>query len=595
MKLLRSTFIAFCAASSASAFAPQFASHSKSLSNASYQRKQSTSTTSLFVGIHEQPASQFSEEDIRREEMFVQVLKEVGMAKEYLSYLVEESNGGDASESTEEEGGASLGEVLAEKAAAGEVELFGGGGDAASTAETPKEAVYQPALRTDLGSTVLLSGTADASLLTILNNNFFGAENVPNFDFGIIRALVEDPARAKKQAISREARYSGLLDKLVIEPASSGSVLPTKEELTGATSWIVQLTSKEASAMLPKIAESAKASAELKNLVVLVTGSSSGSVEGWDAVVDASGDGEAFTCTLLAVGELYAGGKEGGFYHVGPLGDDALAPSTSEAPKLSSKMAYQLLGHALALESTSNTALTAYEYPPAVLEAIVSPYGEGDFANRDDDGNELPDEFKDIKMESRMIQAMREVGFTQVMELDVLAGKGISALKKYIENPPNKENAFTKVKSARDLEDEKIMAMLDEEIAKSEAQKKAEADAKKKIEVEGIAKEWSIKEYSLQMLGGDLDESVSEKDFMISNWDKALAEAEATWERINSEEYISEQERLKKNKVNSENKLFWDGMPSMLRKKREKMVEKVKQQYMDLLSEEDLERIILNE
>jgi hypothetical protein len=32
-----------------------------------------------------------------------------------------------------------------------------------------------------------------------------------------------------------------------------------------------------------------------------------------------------------------------------------------------------------------------------------------------------------------------------------------------------------------------------------------------------------------------------------------------------------------------------------LRKKREKMVEKVKKQYMDLLSEEELEAIILSE
>jgi hypothetical protein len=44
-----------------------------------------------------------------------------------------------------------------------------------------------------------------------------------------------------------------------------------------------------------------------------------------------------------------------------------------------------------------------------------------------------------------------------------------------------------------------------------------------------------------------------------------------------------------------ENKLFWNGMDPLLRKKREKMVEKVKKQYMDLLSEEELEAIILGE
>ena len=113
--------------------------------------------------------------------------------------------------------------------------------------------------------------------------------------------------------------------------------------------------------------------------------------------------------------------------------------------------------------------------------------------------------------------------------------------------------------------------------------------------MEGIAKEWAIKEYTLRMLGGDLDSSVSEKDFMISAWDEALREAEKTYELIHSEGYIKEREMLDKAKAGSENKLFWDGMPPTLRKKREKMVENVKRQYMDLLSEEELERIILNE
>mmetsp|Transcript_16981 Transcript_16981/g.26643 ORF Transcript_16981/g.26643 Transcript_16981/m.26643 type:complete len:99 (-) Transcript_16981:282-578(-) len=97
------------------------------------------------------------------------------------------------------------------------------------------------------------------------------------------------------------------------------------------------------------------------------------------------------------------------------------------------------------------------------------------------------------------------------------------------------------------------------------------------------------------MIGGDLDDSISEEDFMESSRDEALAEGERTYERINSEDYIKEQERVEKAKLNVENKLFWDGMPPVLRKKREKMVEKVKRQYMDLLSEEDLERIILND
>ena len=346
------------------------------------------------------------------------------MAKEYLDWLIDESGAGDApEEGADESGGPTMGEVLASQAAAGEVELLGGGGmmDAPSTSsEAPKETQYKPSLRSDLGTTVLLSGTADASLLNILNNNFFGQENVPNFEFGTIRALVDDMASAKKRAISREARYSGLLDKLVIEP-NEGNVLPKATELSGVGSWIVQIPAGDAGSLMPQIAELAKGSDELKNVVVLVTGSASTAttVDGWDSVVGASADGEAFKCTVLAVGELYEGGKGGGFYHVGKLADGA------PTAKINTKKAYQLVAHALSLDCTANEALTAFEYSPEAIEAVGSPYAEGELAVRDDDGNEIVDEFKDIKMEGRMVQACREVGFTPLVELDVMVGKGL--------------------------------------------------------------------------------------------------------------------------------------------------------------------------
>jgi len=521
--------------------------------------------------------------------MFIQVMREVNTAKEYLNWLVEESG---ASAEDEGEGGKTLGDVIADTAAGGEVELFGGGGDAPPASEK-KETVYQPAMRNDLGSTVLLTGTVDATILNILNNNFWGQDSVPNFEFTTIKALVDNVPAAKKKAISREARYGGLLDKLSIEEASG--TLPSTEELAGVSSWIVQLSSEEAGATLPKIADLAKGSADLNNIVVLVT-SASGEVEGWDAVEAASLGGDAFKCTLLSVGEIYDGGKEGGFYHVGPVGEESPMVTPESPPKLTRKKAYQLAAHALALDCTVGKALTAYEYPLSAMQAVATPYLEGELAIRDDDGEEVVDEMKDVKMEGRVIQAVREAGFTQVMELDVLVGKGLEAYKEYIANPPvPRETSWSEKKTARDEEDKRILALLEAETAKSEAKKKAEAEEARRIEVEGIANEWAIKEYTLRMLGGDLDDSVSEKDFVISSREEALAEAERTYERIRSDEYIKEKKKEEKAKAGSENKLFWDGMPPTLRKKREVMVEKVKRQYMDLLSEEDLERIILSE
>merc|ERR1712127_29573 len=234
-------------------------------------------------------------------------------------------------------------------------------------------------------------------------------------------------------------------------------------------------------------------------------------------------------------------------------------------------------------------------YTASAMEAVASPFAEGEYTVQDEDGKEVPDEFGDVKMEGRVIQAMREVPMTQLSEMDVLVDKGLAAYKEYTANPPKRETSFTKRRSKRDEEDERIMAILEAETAKSDEKKKIKAEEQRKIEVEGIAKEWAIKEYSLRMLGGDLDQSMTENEFMVASKEEGLAEAEKTYERITSEDYIKQQKRMEKEKVNSENKLFWDGMPPMLRKKREKMVEKVKKQYMDLLSEEDLERIVLSE
>jgi hypothetical protein len=438
----------------------------------------------------------------KRELAFQQVLKEVGMVKEYLSWLITSSSASDGSSSgggSDSENAATFGEVLADKKAASSsssagggsvvdmVELLGGSSSTTTTSSSTSSTStntssskpsssssssteYHPTYRTNLGTTILLSGTTDTTLLSYLNNNFFGQSVLPNMNFSTIRALVQDVALAKKGAISREARYGGLLDKLVIEPlksssSSSSSVLPTQEELAGATSWIVQLspptTEGDASSssslvsMMKEVAQLASTSTTLTNVILMVVApandddshASSEVVEGWNAILESSTNNN-FKATLLSVGELYDGGNEGGFYHIGPLSAaTAIAPastttttsttstSSSSSSKLSRKKAYQLLAHMLALDTTSQQAYVAYEYPSsdnAMMEMIASPYAEGEFAVvvRDDDesGKEVMegvDENKDIKMTCRMIQAMRELGFTQVMELDVLVGKGI--------------------------------------------------------------------------------------------------------------------------------------------------------------------------
>jgi hypothetical protein len=155
-------------------------------------------------------------------------------------------------------------------------------------------------------------------------------------------------------------------------------------------------------------------------------------------MVEMSDGGNAFRCNMLAVDGMYEGSDGGGYYHLEPLfldhpssSSNALLTSSmlssSSSRRLSAKLAYRLLAHSLALDCTSGKALAAYEYAPEEVESLLTPCAEGEFAMRDDTtGEEVPDVHGDVKLAGRVIQAMREAGFTPVMEMDILVGRGLA-------------------------------------------------------------------------------------------------------------------------------------------------------------------------
>ena len=277
------------------------------------------------------------------------------------------------------------------------------GDDVASTPNNNKKEL--PRLRTTLGSTVLLTGIFEKQsnsnyeplLFNLLNANSLTEDSPSNFKFDSIVTLVnEDKVAlplAKKKAMSRESRYSGLMDKLSIKSSGSGGGIPTKEEMTNVSSWIMHISKEESSTVLPQVAELIKGGqlASLNNVVILMDGVTTKEKEEevcneWN-VLKGSVDGpddDGVKCTLVAVGELYDGDGNN-LYHVGKLGSEptttnsAVAtedtadttigdaststapPSIPSAPKLSRKEAYRIAAHSLALESTVNQALMVYQ------------------------------------------------------------------------------------------------------------------------------------------------------------------------------------------------------------------------------------------
>ncbi len=215
---------------------------------------------------------------------------------------------------------------------------------------------------------------------------------------------------ARKRAVGREGRYGGLLNKLAVEPmAANAMMVPWAAELGGATSWIMRVGPPPLlpdalsphgaiAAALAPVKTAAKAMATLRNVVVMVDAlllsadAAADIAARWDALVGASGGGDAFWCMLLSFGDVYEGGDRGGVlhYHVCTLfvgnggksgiGNDARTTMPPPPPGRTAKLAYRLLAHSLALDFMSGMALAARENDADEVESLSRPIAEGEFA-----------------------------------------------------------------------------------------------------------------------------------------------------------------------------------------------------------------------
>ena len=84
------------------------------------------------------------------------------------------------------------------------------------------------------------------------------------FDFDSIVAVHPDVSAMKKKLLTRQARYTGLLDKLDYE---QGELLPSSSSLESASSWIVVAHSTQELSSIATVAN------QVENLVVLYIGS----------------------------------------------------------------------------------------------------------------------------------------------------------------------------------------------------------------------------------------------------------------------------------------------------------------------------------
>lgn len=246
------------------------------------------------------------------------------------------------------------------------------------------------ALRTDLGSSVLISGfdprdPSSTEILSFLNN-----EDSPHFPFTKIVAHVEDMKLAKKRLIGRNARYTGLLDKLDF---SEGTSLPTVEQLADISSWVAHVGGGDM-AKLAEIADAAEGAESVKNVAILVSGASG---VGGDALKEAEdvlkAKATTFAYTLLVVPEWNDEPEATCAFGI-VNATDVEGAAFGEGDTFSREESLRIITECLALDKAAGKCVVA----SAAKEAN--------------------------SLEEMMIQAMREFGFTRIEEVEHMVTSG---------------------------------------------------------------------------------------------------------------------------------------------------------------------------
>ena len=247
------------------------------------------------------------------------------------------------------------------------------------------------ALRPNVGPSVLISGfdpeqPASVEILDFLNNEYS-----PHLSFTKIVAHVEDMKIAKKRLIGRNARYTGLLDKLDF---SEGAALPSAAQLEGMSSWVVHVDGGDMS-KLPDIADLAASAESVQNVAILVSGAQGVGADALKAADEMlQSKASNFAYTLVVVPEWNDEPEAMCAFGVVDVGDVSDAPF-AEGESFSREESLRIITECLAIDKAAGKSVVA-------------------------------NAAKDVtSLEHMMIQGMREIGFTRVEEMEQMVSVGV--------------------------------------------------------------------------------------------------------------------------------------------------------------------------
>merc|ERR1712086_460183 len=361
------------------------------------------------------------------------------------------------------------------------------------------------AVRSDLGTSVLVSGfnPEDPSSTEILA--FLNDEESPHFQFTNIVAHVDDVKLAKKRLIGRNARYTGLLDKLKF---SEGASLPTTDQLADVSSWVAHVGKGDMSKLV-NIVTAAEASDSVKNVVILVSGAQR--VEGGamkEAEEMLKDKATNFAYTLLVVPEWNNDPEAICAFGIVNITDVADAPF-GNGETFSREESLRLISECLAIDKAAGKCVVA---------------------NAAKEANSL---------ENMLIQGMREIGFDRLEEIEHMVTRGA---KGYNDLMAAEEEDTPWEEAKEDSEEEKAAkAKSNQESVDLGREKRAEAA--KQVDLKEMATQWAKREYLRKSMKRAVP--VKEDAFIEIIWDRAMFEADLKYRTMQGQA-VSESEERKK-------------------------------------------------
>jgi len=251
---------------------------------------------------------------------------------------------------------------------------------------------------TPLGPKTLISGFDPESPSSIELLDFLNAEQdaaSTYFPFTSIVAHVPDGKSARKRMIGRNARYTGLLDKL--EFIEGSSIVPSHEQLRDVNSWVVNIAGGDYLDTLTLVVEAAEKADSVKNVAILLSGvgsdvTSSALKEMEDMIKSKA---TTFNYTVVIVpqwNDIPEAQCSYGVMNVTDVTDDT--PLFAAGESFSRQESLRIVTECLAIEGAKGKCVIAKSYPDK------------------------------SSLEGMLIQSMRESGFSRIEEVGMMVMNG---------------------------------------------------------------------------------------------------------------------------------------------------------------------------